>query len=406
MGVLGTACSFLFRRRELLLLAALVLLALPSRAERDFAVVRSYDGHFLVTAPDSTTAAAAASLAEVTREAVFDLLAHDNEWPRAASINLRMWEKKTADGEVPMWTISVARDAFRVTEEGVYPSKRNDFLVLQVVGLCLDDIGRGSRPEHKGLPAGTIPLWLSCGVAENLSRENVARLRQFASDTVSNNNFMPIEELFRAKILSSDEAQRELFFKESASVVDFLLHQQDGRSKLKRAIEGCTVEGDFASSLLFAFAGNFVALAQLEGKWKEFAVEQAERTIGAPKMLRSETKSALESVLTVSIPVIDRDTLEEKTVATDLEGLFRHQNRRVVQRIASEKASEIFQLTLRAGPEYAPILQEYLQALTAVGRSDRAAFKRHLAQAERLRKELEKSDLTGAAETEDVNPAD
>lgn len=379
---------------------------LPCGAERDFAVVRSYGGNFLVTAPDITNAGVGASLAEVTREAVFDLLGHENEWRRAAGIHMRAREKRTPRGEVQLWTVTVTKDEFKVVEEDVYPNKRNDVMVLQVVSLCLDDIVRAAHLEKRGLRGRALPLWLFCGVAENLSRENVAGLRQFASDIVTYGRFLPLEQLLRVKSLPSDELQRELFFKESGSVVDFLLHQKEGPSKLKRAIEGPGAEDDFATSLLSAFAGDFGGLAQFQDRWKEFAVERAQRTIGGPKMLLSETKQALDRVLIVNIPVIDRDSLEEKVVTTDLEGLFRHRNKRTVQRIASEKASEVFELRLRARAEFAPVLKEYGLALSAIWRNDRGAFKRHFALAERRRRELEKSPYFEAEETEDVNTAD
>jgi hypothetical protein len=93
----------------------------------------------------------------------------------------------------------------------------------------------------------------------------------------------------------------------------------------------------------------------------------------------------------VKIPTVNQSTLEEEIITTDLNGLFRHRNRRLVQQIASEKASAVFRLSLRSRPEYGPVLQEYLQALTAVARNDRSEFKKHFGLGERLRKELEES---------------
>lgn len=352
--------------------------------------MRSYAGNFLVVAPDTTTAAEAAKLAELTREAVFNLLGHDGEWTPAASIHLRARTVETAAGETELWTILVSRGEFAIAREGIYPNKRNDVMVLQVVHLCLEDVAGRVGPENRTSPAA-IPLWLSCGVAENLSRENVARQRESVSDVVKAGKFFPIGRLFEASNLPADDAQRELFFKESGSVVDFLLHREDGGVKLRQAIVRFRAEGDFMGSLLVAFSGDFGSIAELEKRWKEFAVERAERTIGAPRMLLSETKEALDRVLTVSISVIDRDTLEEKVITTDLWGLFRHRNKIVVRRIASQKQSEVFELSLKARPEYAPVLQQYLQALSAIVENDRAAFRSHLARAERLRKALEKT---------------
>jgi len=380
--------------------AASLFATLRCGAEGGSRVVRSYDGNFVVEAPNTTIAASAAMLAELARKAVFDLLAHKREWSKAASIRLRSRKKKTPDGEMPLWTISVVRGEFESVRDDVYPSKKNDIMVLQVVALCLEDVAGAVPREKKTSPAAALPLWLSCGVAENLSRENAARLRQFAADTVRKGKFLPIEQLLTIKNLPFGETERELFFKESGSVVDFLLGRQDGRSKLRRAITGFRVEGDFGASLLFAFAGDFGALPELQEKWKKFAVERHERTIGVDRMTLSETKQALDGVLTVNIPVIDRDTLEESVITTDLRGLFLHRHKGAGQRIASEKASEVFQLSLRARPEYAPILQEYLQALSAIAKNDRKVFKRHFALAERLRKKLENSPYFEGEEAE------
>jgi hypothetical protein len=104
--------------------------------------------------------------------------------------------------------------------------------------------------------------------------------------------------------------------------------------------------------------------------------------------------------------MIDRDTLEKKEVATDLEGLFRHRNKRTAKRIASEKASLVFQLSLRADRDYVPILQEYLQALTAIVSNDRRKFKRHFALAERRKKELEQSAAFDVKETSHEDTSD
>ena len=367
--------------------------------------MRSYAGNFLVAAPDATSAAEAARLAELTRKAVFDFLGHEREWSKAATIHLRFRNKNTPDGLMPLWTVSVFRGEFKRVREDVYPNKRNDVLVFQVVAACLDDIAGPVPPERKGSAAVALPLWLLCGVAENLSADNVAFLQPFVANVVSNGTFVPIGQLLLVKDLPSDEAQRELFFKESGSVVDFLLHQRKGRSKLRRAITVFRAEGDFGASLLLAFAGDFGTLARLQERWKRFAVAWRERTIGALKMSLSETKEALDRVLTVNIPVVDRDTLEESVITTDLKGLFYHRNRRTVRRIAGEKLSELFQISLRASPEYSAILEEYLRALSAIGKNDRKAFKRHFGVAERLRRDLEKTALFEAEETEHANTA-
>lgn len=306
---------------------------------------------------------------------------------------------------MPLWSISVTRNTFRRLKEDVYPNKRNDVMVLQLVALCLEDIAQAVPAEKTRPPAVALPPWLWCGVAENLSRENAARLRKFASDIVGSGKFLPIEELFSLKSLPSDEAERGLFFKESGSVVDFLLHQEDGKSKLRRAVMSFRAERDFARALLLEFAEGFATLDRLQDRWKEFAVERAERTIGAPNMLLAETKAALDRVLTVRIPVIDRNTLEEKVITTDLKGLFRHRNKRTVRRVASEKASEVFDLRLRGRREYAPILEEYSRALSAIGKNDRRTFKRHFSRAEGLRKKLEKSADLKVEKSDHVNTA-
>ncbi len=401
----AAAASSLPRVRVFLAFAVSFSAALGCGNQGKSAVVRSYDGNFLVEAPEATTAASAASLAELTRKKVFNLLGHERHWKRAASIRLRVRNRKTPGGEMPLWSISVARNTFARLKDDVYPNRRNDVMVLQLVALCLEDIAQAVPPEKRGPPAVALPPWLSCGVAENLSRENAARLRRFVSDVVSSGNFLPIEELFSLKSLPADEAERELFFKESGSVVDFLLHQEDGDSKLRRAIMSFRAERDFVRALLLEFAEGFATLDRLQDRWKEFAVERAERTIGAPRMLLSETKASLDRVLTVTIPVIDRDTLQEKVLTTDLRGLFRHRNKRTVRRIAREKASELFQLRLRARPEYATILQEYSRALSAIGKNDRRTFKRHFSLAEGLRKKLEKTADFEVEKAEHVNTA-
>jgi len=360
-------------------------------AEEELKAIRSYDGNFLITAPDHSTCAWAARFAERTRQKVFRLLGYSRQWGRAASILLRSRKHQTEAGEVKLWTITVRKGSLRIVNADIYPNKRGDALVLQIVNLCLADMAGFTWPEKQPGRATTVPPWLWCGLAENLPRENIADLRVYAADIVSNGAFLPVEQLLRVRVIPSDEAQRELFFRQSGSVVDFLLHQENGRSLLRRAVTQLREKDGFTRSLLFAFSRDFNTPVQLEEKWKEFAVQQVERTIGGPKMLLSETKAALDRVLTVSIPTVDRDSLEEKIITTDLRGLFRHRNRRVVQEIASRKASEVFSLSLRAQPEYGPILQEYLQALTAIAQSNRAEFKRHFALAERLRKRLERS---------------
>ena len=287
--------------------------------------------------------------------------------------------------------VSVAKGEFIAVATDVYPNRRDDAVVLHVVKLCLADISGVAAPQKKPSPAAAVPPWLVCGVAENLSGANLPAFREYAADIVSKETFLPLEELFRTDVVPLDEAQRELFFKESASVVDFLLHREGGKSRLRQAIARLGEEGNFKASLLFAFSRDFGELPQLQDHWKGFAVRQAERTIGSSRMSLSETKKALDGVLIAEIPSVNRESLEEKVVTTDLPGLFRHRNRLVAQQIASQKASEVFSLSLRAMPQYSTILQEYLTAITAIARGNRTEFRKHFASAERLRRKLEES---------------
>lgn len=367
------------------------------------AVVRSYDGNFLVAAPDTTTAAETASLAERSRTAVLELLGHEEEWERAARIYLAIRTKTTAEGRVPLWTVSVSKGGFRRLEADVYPSARNDVMVLQVVAVCLEAIAGPIPQQAEEAEKRALPVWLSCGLAENLSAANVARFRQFAAEIVRTGTFHPMDKLFLTEGLPSDEAERELFFKQSGSVVDFLLHQREGRTKLRQAIRRFRTDSSLRASLVLEFSADFGSIARLEERWKEFAVRSSEKIIGGPKMSLVETKEALDLVLRVTIPVIDRDTLEEKVVTTDLWGLFRHRNTLTSQRIAAEKTDEVAKLSLRARREYAPILQEYFRALSAILGRDRRAFKKHFAHAERLREKLEQSPQFEVQETANDN---
>ncbi len=360
-------------------------------AEEELTAVRSYDGNFLITAPDHLTCGWAARFAERTREKVFSLLDYSREWDNAASVILRSQKRQTEAGNVTLWTITAKKGSLEISNPDIYPNKRGDALVLQTVHLCLADMAGLTLPTAQPGKAPLIPPWLWCGVAENLPKENLADLRRYAATIVRNGTFLPLEQLLGAEQAPREETQRELFFRESGSIVDFLLHREDGASSLRDALTRLQEEGDFTQSLLLAFSRTVNTVAQLEQEWQRFAVQQVERTIGGPRMLLWETKEALDRVLTVEIPTIDRRTLEKKTIRTDLTGLFRHRNRRIVQKIASEKASEAFSLSLRADPEYSRILQEYLEALTAIAQNNRSEFKRHFALAERLREGLEQS---------------
>ncbi len=395
-----------FPRRLWSLIIPIVLAfpALWSYAEDEFVGVRSYDGNFLITAPDPTTAGWVAKAAELTREKLFGLLGHKSEWAQPATIILRATKQKTEAGELELWTLSTAKEGFKIVNADVYPNKRDDVVVLQLVSLCLADIAGLPQTGTDGFGRIPIPVWLSCGVAENLSPTNLLRIRSYVAEVVRSEKSLPVEELFQTQSLPLDESKNELFFKESASVVDFLLHREDGSSRLRQAIGRFRQERDFTASLLFAFSRDFTSLAQLRDQWRAFAVQQAERIVGAPKMPLSETKGALARVLIVEILTVDQSSLEEKVVTTDLPGLFRHRNKRLVQQIASEKASDVFRLSLRAAPEYALVLQEYLEALTAIARNDRPEFKRHFALAERLRKKVEESPDFKNEETGNANP--
>jgi hypothetical protein len=377
-----------------------------SAPEPTATALRSYDGNFLVTAPDPSTAGWVAKAAELTREKVFELLGYESEWVSPASILLRTRKQQTAEGEATLWTVSVRLGRLGSVQSDLYPNRRDDSLVLQVVRLCLDSMVEAFSSEEDASAGRSVPPWLPSGVAENLSLANLPRLRAFAADIAANETFLPFEDLFRVQIIPLAEAQRELFFRESGSLVDFLLHQPEGGPRLGQAVSALRQHDDFTASLLFVFSREFGTLAQLQEMWLAFAVRQVDRTIGGPRMSLPETRDALQEVLIVNIPVVERDTLEQKVITTDLNGLFRHRNKRLVQRIASEKSSEIFRLSLRSSPQYAPIFQEYLEALTAVARNQRLPFKRHFALAEKLREKLEQSPDFNIEEGENDDTSD
>jgi hypothetical protein len=355
------------------------------------ATVRSYNGQFVVTAPDVQYASEVAQTCEQLHQAVQRRLGMRRLWEGHASVWIAPRRIQTAEGPETVWDVSVERGGIARAERDLWFGQVDDFLRLAVCYHVVREVAEASAAAHNGtLRDRPIPFWLYAGLAELLEPEQRLDLFRNTAEAIDEKRSFLLADLFEHDDRFESVDQRAIFLQQAATVTDFLLGSKRGPTRLRQALENLWRRSSFTFSLRWEYRDLFRTLEAMEPAWEAYVRERPLHILSEERLTLAQTDALLEEVLKVDIPVIDAETIAESVVHTDLVGLSEHENRRVVQQICNEKAAMLMQISLRSAAEFNPVLDAYMRALNAIRDNKRRAFRRWYKRAQRAHEAVRK----------------
>ena len=372
------------------LVCAACLVAAEARGASS-ATVRSYNGQFVVSAPDVEYASTVAQTCEQLHQSVKRRLGMRGPWEGQASVWIAPRRIQTEEGPETVWDVRVERGGVARTARGLWFGQVDDFLRLAVCYHVVRNVAQASAAAHNGtLRDRPIPFWLYAGLAELLEPEQRLDLFRNTADAIDEKRSFLLEDLFEHEGGFETEDQRAIYLQQAATVTDFLLGSKRGPTRLRQSLENLWRRSSFTFSLRWEYRDLFPTLEAMEPAWETYVRERPLRMLSEERLTLAQTDALLEELLTVEIPVIDPETIEQSVERTDLVGLSTHENRRVVQRICNEKAALLLQIALRSAPEFNPVIEAYTRALNAIRDNKRRAFRQWYKRARRAHEAVRK----------------
>jgi hypothetical protein len=364
--------------------SAVALVAFCVAAAAPAATVRSYSAQFVVGAPDVQYASELAQLCEETHESVLRQLGTRGHWDGQASVWVTKRTVKGDDGPESLWQVSVSRGGITKSAQDLWYDQVETALRRAVCYHVLRDIAVSSAASHNATLRGrSVPFWLYAGLAESLELDGRLDLYVNTATAIDQKRSFLLEDLFAHDGTFETAEQRGIFLQQAVTVVEFLLAAKRGPERVRHALEHLWRRSSFTFSLRWEFGDLFPTLEMMANAWEQYVRERPSHMITEQQLTLAETDAALAEILAVRIPVIDDETIEQSTIEADFDGLSRHQNRQVVQRICAAKQVELFELALRSAPEFKPALEAYDRALKAIGAGHRRRFRRWYKRAQR-----------------------
>jgi hypothetical protein len=352
--------------------------------------VRSHLGNYVVTAPSIEMAGSYARQAEDLRKSVARCLGDDRSYTVPTYITIRPvtaeWVHKGK------WRVSVTHGASMRSSAAILSNRIENAVRFYVVYFYLLDASAvEAAANNSTIRDDQVPLWICAATVENLTREARETHRSYMLANLSEDRYIPLDELLSHNGRFADEQERALYFHECGSLLDYLISLPQGRKKVLMSLRDLWKRNDFMISLMWHFRDSFAALGELEKRWIEFTKERPQKYFDFNRLTAEETRNRLAQILAVEIVSIDEVTIEETVEETDLAGLMKHENSTVRLNMAFRKMAELQDLRLRAPEEYQEVLAEYILSVRALVNGKKWKFKRHYGKANKLFKRLESS---------------
>jgi len=351
------------------------------------ATVRSYNGQFVVTAPDIQYASQIAQMCEHVRKRAQRRLGLKGLWGKALTVHIARRTVEGQDEPETVWDVGIGRGGQALTRTGLWYGQIEDFLRLGVCYGVLWQAAQDSAVTHKGSLRGRpLPFWLYAGLAGLMQPKERLDLYLNTTTAIKDQRSYLLADLFAHTGRFADDEQRAIFHQQAATVVDFLLSVRNGRTRMRQSLENLWRKSTYTLSLRWEYRDLFSTIEPMQAAWQQYVFDRPARMLSEQRLTLVETDAILETLLAVDIPVIAKDTIEQSVVHTDLHGLSKHDNPAVVGRLCKERVEALLQLAPRSAPEFKPAIEGYIKAINAIRAGSNRKFRHEYKRAQRAHK--------------------
>jgi hypothetical protein len=338
---------------------------------------------FIVYGANPPWRGSVSDLAEQTKSNLLRVLRQRDEWKTPIVINLQF--PQTNLPEIPPTALHFSQTGFGlklqldliVTGEADAAAMQREMLRA----ILLELIYR-NRPD---LAPGTVfvqpPDWLLDGLLATAPDQDKAPLVEAITPLVNSNKTLSLQEFLRQKPANLDSPARLLYRAYSLALLQLLLDQPSGRSRL------ATYIGELARASNNQLAGlkaQFPAMASDEGDtlWKQH-VARFTSTNRSQLLTFVETDSKLEELLRIKIAGVSGSAKEMR-----LEDFLRTQVSPVQAAVLRGVSQNLLLLSASAHPVMRPLVAEYQEIAQLASRNKRGGLAQRLSRLKTTRTKI------------------
>jgi hypothetical protein len=368
--VFVATCLFPFTGRELF----------PAPFERSVSPSRQ----FIVYGADARLRGAISDLAERTKAGTLALLRQRDQWKTPIVINLQF--PQTNLPEIP-------DTALRFSQTGAGQKIQLDLVIGADVNapaierdllrsILLEVIYRDQSEVAPGTVYVTPPGWLLDGLLAAVPGKGRRPLLEAITPLVASQKIISLHEFLRQKPEQLDSTARLLYRAYSLALVQLLLQENDGPSRLVRYVETLSRASNDPLSDLKAQFQTLGSGSEIEQIWKSSVT-----SLAAPQKYQllsfAETQARLDELLRIKIPE-GADSTKIYRLENFLTGKISAAQTQALTRLSRD----LLLLTAAANPLLRPIVSDYQQVTQRLATGKRAGLADHVARLSATRTKL------------------
>jgi hypothetical protein len=323
-------------------------------------------------------------LAEQTKASLLRILQQRDDWKTPIVVNLQFPQANLP--EMPPAELHFSQTGFglklqlnlTMADAGNASSMQRELLRA----ILLEMIYRNRRDIAPGTVFVHPPDWLLEGILAMAPGQEKLPLMEAMAPLVNSEKIIPVEEFLRLKPANLDSPAKLLYRSYALALLQFLLDQPDGRSRLSAYIGNLSRA---SNDQLADLKGQFPALTggDFDALWKSHVTKFAARDNLFQLLTFGETDEKLDQLLSIRVPDAAGSGKE-----MHWENLLRKKLAPVQAATLGAVSQNLTVLAASANPLMRPIVGEYQQIVELLVRGKRAGLVQRLTRLKKTRAQL------------------
>jgi hypothetical protein len=338
---------------------------------------------FIVYGSDLALRGVICDLAEHTKRELLGLVGQRDDWIIPIVINARRPQANLPD--LPRLKVDLGQTGFGlklqldllIDPATSRPEIRHELLRA----LILEMMYRHEPQLPSGVTYASPPDWLLDGIPSeesDLPRERVAALLALSAGT---GNVWPLHRFVAQRTELLDAAARRLYRAYSCALVDLLSRRPAGPRRLTQFILDLPRASNDPMEELRNYFPEIFRTESAETTWQK-QIERLSADQAYQVLSSAETERRLDEILRLRIS----DRGEQRSY--DLVQFQDFQKHQTAKKALTALANNLTALATRGHPVYAPIIAEYAQVVSSIGRRRTLGVPKRLAQLASTRKAM------------------
>ncbi len=194
----------------------------------------SYLGNYKVVAPSIEMAATCAKYAEDFRKRVAHLRGDDQTYGIGTFITIQEFESE--EGDARAYSVAMLHGGSSRNTGLIQKNRVDEAVNYFIVHYYLLDMAAKEASRGAAIRDNQIPLWMTAGVLENMTRENRDAHRNYMLPNLEKGRYIPLKTLFTYRGKLGSEDSRALYYHQCGSLFDYLTGLPHGKERRRASI--------------------------------------------------------------------------------------------------------------------------------------------------------------------------